>query len=286
MRHIRSLLLAAVFLTSCNPAGNATTAVPTSTTEHPGAAIQASLAGSDRLAVQFTYEGGMIADEKDTLIPPFSLYADGRLLVRGKEPSVSAERPVVRPADVIQLADQELLTAYGLIADIGLPGFENEWGVIPGRTTVADAGSTVVSYYDAAGTVHRYAVHALAAFDDVAGPEPVIRMKELLELFTLVSDEPERRSPVTPDRIQLVLLGPIDAGGLNLPWPLEVTPGDFVDVARTGPCHVLSGNDMAAALEAFAAGGVRTTWEHEGVRWRLWGRHLFEGEVGCRGPAA
>ena len=85
----------------------------------------------------------------------------------------------------------------------------------------------------------------------------------------------------SPDRIQLLALDAPEGGGLSLAWPLDVAPYDFAETGGLGLCHVVTGSEVPAAMEKLAAGTLRTTWEHEGVRWSLWGRHLLEGEAGC-----
>jgi len=284
--HLRRaiLILALGLAAGCSPASTDATG-PVGSTAVGGAAIGESLAGSDQLVVQFTYEGGLADVPYDTLIPPFSLYADGTLLVPGNESSVSALRPVIRPVDVIRATNLELDTIYGLVAAIGLPDIDNEHGTIPfPGGTVADAGSAVVRYIDAAGRLHRYSVHAFGQIGELAAPEPVLQMKELLDLLDTISKEAGRRAPVTPNRIQLALIDEPNTGGLELPWPLEVEPGDFSIVEGIGPCIVLEDAEVTEALAAFADRGQRTAWNFEGTRWRLWGRHLLKGETGCAEP--
>ncbi len=253
--------------------GSPTTTAPTTT--GPG--------GPDNLILQITEEGGFAPIEFIlNRLPRFSLYEDGTLLAPGVSIAIFPG-PILGPVQQVTLTEDELEDVMTLVEAIGLPTIDEEIDTSL-NNRVADATTTIATYFDDAGE-HTYGVYALGLVLDEPQPDAALNLGALVNLLDSYVAAGNAAGLYEPDRIQMFLNEtPIVDPDLSetLPWPLEITPDDFVLAPDFGRrCQVLAGDAAAEAIAAFATGNQTTIWEYEGGEFQLIARPLLPGEPGC-----
>ena len=100
--------------------------------------------------------------------PTYTLLADGRLIVPG--PAFEFyPGPLVLNYQVSQVGDQDFEQILDLVAEMGLPEMTSEIDD-SAAGFVADAGTEVVTFWDAGGGIHQYSVYALGIELDPENP--------------------------------------------------------------------------------------------------------------------
>jgi hypothetical protein len=255
---------------------------PASTTSTPPTSTNPP--ASDDLILQVVDEGGFVPVEwLLTRVSRFSLYADGMLLA----PAVVAEifpGPVLAPIQSVRLGEANLRDVEVLIDAIGLRTLDR---VIDDRLAgiVADAGTTVVTYFDEAGDAHSYGAYALGLETDQPAPDATLNLALLIEMLDGLLGAGNEAGIYEPDRLEVwVGEGPIYEPEFvtTVPWPLAAAPDDFESVSGFDQaCRVLEGDEARNAVDAFAEANQATVWEYETVVYHLLARPLLPGESGC-----
>jgi hypothetical protein len=230
--------------------------------------------------LQIGHIGGFApADFFLTRGPTYTLTRDGRLISPGAVPAIFPG-PLVMPHWVSQVTPGEMGQIERMIGSIGLPDMIDERDDDnPGG--VADAPTTVVTYWDDDGQAHRYSVYALGI-----QPNPRREARELQELITVIETLAGRDATEwVAEQYQFVALpGALDpefSGEMD--WPLEETV-DTWDEINGLRCAVLGADD----LPRFAEANQATTFPSPDPAWadvfRLAVRPLHPGETGCEVP--
>jgi hypothetical protein len=282
------LAIVTLLIAACGSADDGGDTVPTTESSTIPSTSMPPTTGDDgdpdRLILQVTDEGGFVPVEfLLTRMARHSLYADGTLLA----PAAIAEifpGPLVQPVQSIVLGDDDLRDVRILIDAIGLPGIDRE--IDDELTnTVADATTTVATYFDEDGGAHSYGVYALGLDTGVPMPDASANLGLLVELLDAFVAGGADAARYQPDRIQLWLQeGTIyDPEFVETqPWGLEITPEGFeVEPTFNRPCHVLDGDAAQTAIETFEAANQATVWDYEGTVYSLAARPLLPGETGC-----
>lgn len=260
--------------------GSEVTDTTTTETTPPGA-------GSE-VVLTITDDGGFVPLEyAATNGPRFVLTADGTLYAQGPVPAVFPG-PLVTPY-VVADASGSMEDIQRLIDAMGLADITNEQNT-DASTMVADASTTTVTYYDDSGG-HMFSVYALGFDNGLQEGDQVIddeRADALYDLTVVLQDvaASSDTTPYEPATWQ-VMLSPAEDPTIDTepqPWPLAVTPDDFIDIGGFFPCVVIDSDPTVDA--AFNAASVQTTtWDHEGTEWYLLVRALLPGEKGCEAVA-
>jgi hypothetical protein len=251
--------------------------------------------GADELVLRVATGGGLVPPEYVLReLPGFSLYGDGRLVVRGPEVLIypAPALPNVIQRQVSEDGVQALLAA----ADgAGLLGPSRHYD-FPG---IADAGTTT---FTVVADGERHVVSAYALGLEAPG-QPGISEEEnearaaLLEFSTKLSDLqawlPERslgpEEPYAFDELR-VYVRPYTASPepelvqVEKPWPLAqplTTFGQPVEILPDARCGVVAGEELATLLPAAREANELTPWTSEGARYLLLFRPLLPDEHGC-----
>jgi len=272
-------LVAAACGASDNAGDGTSTTQATTTTTLPGVFT----GEPERLVLQITDEGGFAPIELIVnRLPRLSVYADGTLLAPGPVPEIYPG-PILMPLQSVLLSDADLVSLMKAIEAVGLPGIDR---VIDDTLTsrVADATTTIATYFDADGAEHAYGAYALGLMDDEPPSEATTKLGALVELLGGFLASPGGSS-FEADRIQVWINENPDVDPeftQTLAWPLDIVPGDFEPEGdfRLG-CHVLAGDAAEEAIAAFNAANQATLWDYEGIEYQLIVRVLLPGEPGC-----
>ena len=207
-----------------------------------------------------------------------TLTRDAILLSPGRVPAIFPG-PLVMPSMSSQVTPGELDQLEDMIEAIGLPDMTDERDDDAGAT-VADASTTVVTYWDENGA-HRYSVYALGI------TEPQREATEGLQKMITVLETLAGRdfTEWTGEQVQMVAIpGAIDPEfAEEREWPLDATV-DTWDEINGVRCAVLE----ASVLDQFEGANQATTFPSPDPAWaevfRLVVRPLHPGETGCAAP--
>jgi hypothetical protein len=214
--------------------------------------------------------------------PVYTLTAGGRLVSEGPVPAIFPG-PLLPNYLITVVTDGEMRQIRNLIERMGLPDMVDE--VDDSNTThVADAHTTVITYWDTRGT-HRYSVYALGM--GMGTPPPATRVLEefvgVLDTLAFTRDS----IPYQPKRVRVLAAeGTVDPDFADLrEWPLPDTDfSDWVDALGLS-CKAFD----ADVLEVFESATQVTTWRSptpgEGpAELTLIVRGLHPGEGDCPEP--
>jgi hypothetical protein len=255
------------------------------TTSAPDPSTSGAGGNAGQPLFMITYEGGFSTPTLlASLGPVYAVTTDGQLIFQGAIPEIFPG-PLVPPYEVKDVADlvpdlQEILDRIG-IADITEEIDDQAAG------NVADASTTVLTYFDENGT-HRYGVYALGFNPEAETGDPkVVALNDLMLTLQDASFSGEPGEPFSSDRWQVVVNGDFIPGGDTglppdvRPYPLEVAVADFEHTSFGLPCTILEGADAAAAAEVFGDATQATVWDTGTEEIQLLPRPLLPGEVGC-----
>ncbi len=209
---------------------------------------------------------------------------DGQLIFQGAIPEIFPG-PLVPPYLVTDVSDlmpdlEEILDRIG-IADI------TEEINDQGAAMVADASTTVLTYFDENGT-HRYGVYALGFDPEAEAADPmVVALNDLMLTLQDASMSAAQTEDYVSDRWQVVVNGDFVPGDPGVPedvrpYPLEIAVEDFEQTSFGLPCTVLEDAEAEAAAAAFTDATQVTTWDTGSEQIQLLARPLLPGEDGCR----
>jgi hypothetical protein len=233
--------------------------------------------------LQVRSEGGFVPVEFNLgRGPTYTLMADGRLIYEGPVILIYPG-PLLPNYQVTQLADAKMDEIRALVDEIGLPGMQSEIDD-SAASTVADASTEVVTYWDEAGE-HRYSVYALGIDPNPSNPATAATA-DLIQALSEASFSGESAEYVG-DRTRVIAGVAQTAPDPELedirPWPLEdEDPAGWAEVGLGFTCRVL-GSD---AVEAFRDATQATQWLHpdtstDAPPFTLLVRSLHPGEPDC-----
>ncbi len=233
----------------------------------------------EAVVLQVTSEGGFVPVELLVNRPPrFTLTAGGELIFEGPSPAIYPG-PLLTELRVAAVDSATMDRILGLVEAIGLPDFEAEAN-LEAADRVADATTEVVTFFDASGGEHRFAVYALGIVE--TSDRRVRRFQELVDLLDEVTSTAETR-PYEGEAL-VVFVGPGDgAGELGAvrPWPLPDDVGSMVERPGGWRCRVYRGEERRRLLALFADADQATRWEADGRRYLIVARPVVPGEDPC-----
>lgn len=259
-----------------------TTTVGDSTTTTRGDDISVPPIDSDDVILTVTNEGGFVPVEMAYHpMPTYVLLGDGTLYAPGMIPLIFPG-PLMPAVQAIQLDEGTVAQILELVEAIGLPDITDERA--EDAENVADAGDTVVRYFDADGE-HRFAVFALGLGE--SDDPRVTATQRLLDGLGLAAGNGEPLGDFVPTSLEVLVGDAFDAASDPaseiVDWPLPV-PAAEIDAVRgeTGlRCIALDGEDAEVALAVFSSATQMTFFEEGGEVWRLIPRPIFPGETAC-----
>ncbi len=209
------LLAAALVLTACGGAAVGADGGATSTTEADGSITHPT--GANEIVLQITAGGGLVPVEYNlTLVPHFSLYGDGTVIVSGPVPATypGPALPNLQTTVISEEAVQAILSAA---REAGLfdPTFDYGW---PGITDVATTGIVI----NADGTTYASNIYALGMEPGAGG---------------LTLEQQQARAAVSEFQGHLLDLGTFEAG--EIVWkPYEYSAlAVYSRPVDPGRCH-------------------------------------------------
>ncbi len=281
-----------LFVAACG--GDESAGSPTTTTPADGESVTTTTVDDDimvppedpgALVLQVHFEGGFVPVEMAYHpAPVYSLLADGRLLAPGMIPLIYPG-PLMNPVQIMQLDDATVAQIMELVEAMGLPDITEER--IEDTVNIADAGDTVVTFFDENGA-HRFAVYALGGNES---DDP--RAQAMSQLMATLESAGANGEPIgeyEPEAVEVLISPSLEAekepGAEVVDWPLPVGVAEASDIGgATGiRCLALDGEDAAYALEVFSTATQATFFEEGGEVWRLTPRPLFPQETGCPTP--
>lgn len=221
-------------------------------------------------------EGGFIPVEVSlTRVPRFVVFEDGTVVSHQVEKGAVDGTAV--PLFENDLSETDFADLLTFVQDLALGDVERV--DVNEATNVADAPTTVLTYFDEAGP-HRLAVYALG-FDTPSDPRAAIlaSMVDLLENATTPPGE-----PYAPASFEV--LANSEMVNPELPvedtWPLETTPDEMNDLGFNGwRCAVVDAEEIDRSLTIEPNGVAASVWTYDGTPHTLLTRPLFPHEEGC-----
>jgi hypothetical protein len=213
--------------------------------------------------------------------PRYVLQADGRLYSPGAVPAIYPG-PMLTPIFVGTVDDAAMQEIFELIDDSGLPEIDGRLEEDSATNKVADATTTVITYFDGE-TEHTLAVYALgialATSDQAQAAANLVEAVDRANgtLTDATEYRPTRLEIRTGERMAL----PDPEFRSTQPWPLAIAPDEMPAGDHGWRCVVVEGPPATDLLEIFGDANQATVWEYEGTEHALIARGLFPGEAGC-----
>lgn len=272
----------ALFAAACGSDADSDATTTTTSTTTPAPTTTSPPDDPDRLVLLITAEGGFAPVEfLVNRLPRYALYADGTLLSPGPQAAIFPG-PIMPSVQSATLDGDQLDDVMTLIEAIGLPAIDREIDNTASNF-VADATTTIATYFDATGGEHIYGAYAVGIVDNAS--DATLNLNALLTMLDRLTFEGAVGEPYEPDRIQIRLGdGQFVDRDLSetLPWPLEINPDEFEVVGEFRfPCATLDGAAAEVAIATFADGKQSTLWDFEGTEYQFFARPLLPGEVAC-----
>lgn len=270
--------------TSTSTPSSSSTTLPTASISHP--------TGATDVVLRVSTGGGFVPIEYQyTLVPEFTLYGDGRIIVPGP---VTMQYPgAALPNLQTTVASEDVVqTMLATAEEAGL--FQN--GVDYGQPGVADVGTTTITVnaggatytsqiyalgFDSGGNLTMQQQQARAAVNDLRG--------KLSDPSNFTSEQPVWESyDFTAIRIfsrrvdATQSTNPTDIRPNHLPWPLAdlATSGEPVANAQGLRKLEVSGDDLATLRPLLQKATQITLWESGNAQYSLFFRPLLPDEAG------
>ena len=268
MKTLAILLALSLFATSCGSEG-ATDVTVNSTA--PGGQ-------EDGVLIEISNEGGFMPVEMSILqVPGFTVFADGSVVTLAGDQN-GFPGPALPSLVRYQLDETAFQDIVAFTDDLGIADIDVL--DINDAPNVADAGTTVLRYWDDAGE-HRISIYALG-IDGSDGRGAIIQsMMSVLDRARTSADV----APFVPERLVVFAQvadgfdrAAVTNGGT---WPLTITPDEMNAEVAAFSCTTLTGDDVAAAVEALAGTTSMTLWDLDGVEYQILARPLLPQQEGC-----
>jgi hypothetical protein len=273
------------------PATTSTSVPASSSTTLPAGSISHPTGATD-VVLQVATGGGFVPVEiNSTLIPEFTLYGDGRIIVPG--PTTMQYPGAALPNLQTTVVSEDVIQAI-LSAAKEAKLFQN--GVDYGRPGVADVGSTTITV-NADGASYKSDIYALG-FDSTGGNVTMEQQQAraaINDLRNKLSDPTNfsapqpaweaydftalkvfsRQVPATSDTSST------DVKPNHLPWPLSDlgTAGTEVANAQGLRQLVVTGDDLATLKALLPQATQITLWQSGNADYDLWLRPLLPDEA-------
>jgi len=240
----------------------------------------------DEVVLRIEHLGGFVSPRTlATRLPVVSVYGDGRVISDGPVilvyPGPALPNLLERRIGVTEL---NRLVAMAVEAGVGS---ETDYGTPP----VTDLPETrfTVSTTDGVRTTTVYALEV----DKGLTAEQVAARQKLRDLQNALTDLPTtlgadaagEERPYEPTALAAVTSPYVGAEeGLEQPeiaWPGPALPGEPLGSLPDLRCLTVTGDDLAAVLEAAAGANTLTPWVWEGERWLVAFRPLLPDESSC-----
>lgn len=213
--------------------------------------------------------------------PRYVLQADGRLYAPGAVPAIYPG-PMLTPIFVGQVDDATMQEIFALIDAAGLGDIDGRVDVDDATDKVADATTTVITYFDGT-TEHTLSVYALGIAMETS--EQADAAADLVDAVDRANGSLADATEYQPTKVEIRT-----GEGMSLadpefrstqPWPLAIAPEEMPAGEHGWRCVVVEGPPATDLLEIFGAANQATVWDHEGTEYPLIARGLFPGEAGC-----
>jgi hypothetical protein len=266
--------------TSTSTTGSSSTTLPEGSISHP--------TGAAEVVIQVTTGGGFVPIEYNyTLLPQFSLYGDGRIIVPGPT-TLQYPGPALPNLQTTVVSEETIQAILAAAKEVGL--FQN--GIDYGQPGVTDVGTTTITI-NAEGTTYRSDIYALG-FEDASGLtlEQQQARAAVYDLMAKLSDPSVMTSSeltwepyeftalaVYSRAVDPATVGPTDIEPNHLPWPLDdlATAGEEVfDGLRK---VVVTGDDLETLRPLLDQATQITLWKSGDIDYNLWLRPLLPDEA-------
>lgn len=280
-RSIITALVLAVVASACasddaGDNGDTTTSGPPDTTTAP----TTTPPGEDSdVLLMIRDEGGFAPIEFVLNNPPtYVLLRDGTLISQDVAPG-AFPGPLMPAMRQVKLSADTMEDIMVLIEASRLPTV-NELTNNDALNIVADAATTVATYWDDEGEQHRISVYALGIGDNL--PDD---LANLLLLRNTLADATFEGAAGEPFHTDAVIVRVLEGGGFAefddmRPWEFSFEPSD-PPLLNGFPCLVAEGADADAIKSLLADATQATQWEHETGVFTVLARELMPGEPGC-----
>jgi len=290
MRILPTLLAISIIAAACT-SGSAASPSPTvapSAVASPAARYDVGT-NADQLVLRIATGGGFIGPSADlTRLPPFALYADGRLIVPGATDAIFPG-PLLPALVQVQVTPAEIQKILGAADTAGLLGPDASY-MNPG---VADAGTTTFTT-TVDGKTHRISAYALGIGRADTGADAAT-LQALADFAARTQDLATLLGrPVAMDRLYQPTAINIFASAAQpadpsaptpavIAWPLSLDPGTAGQPAPAEGvrCISIRGSDLASFLAVAATARSNAIWTAPSGRYSLSVRPLYPEESGC-----
>jgi hypothetical protein len=269
-------------ITTSAPSSSSTT-LPKGSISHP--------TGADEVVLRVSTGGGFVPIEYNyTMIPEFTLYGDGRIIVTGPT-TLQYPGPALPNLQTTVVSDETMQAILAAAKKAGL--FQN--GVDYGQPGVTDVGTTTITV-NADGTTYTSQIYALG-FEDTNG----LTMEQQQARATIDDLRGKLTDPSTLTTEQLTwesydytalavysrlvdataTTGQTDVQPKNLPWPLAdlATAGEEVPNSSGMRKVVVTGDDLQTLNPLLDKATQITLWQSGGNDYNLWFRPLLPDEA-------
>lgn len=266
MKTTRALaLLLPLFVVACGGADAADTTTPSE---------------PDAVVLTVTNEGGFVPVEFDLdRMPQYLVTADRTLYYQGPT-TLEFPGPILPNVQVTTIDEATYGEIMDLVRQMGLPDIEGEQVDQAGTETIADAGTTFLTYHDENGP-HRYGFYAIEMTD--GGSTDRLVAREIIELLGQASAEGDSRQ-YEPDRLQVAAGPPMEAEdgmGSVEEWPLSVSFEEMADWGFGWRCTEVTGDEVTELVGVFASANQAAVWDTGEEQFGIRARPLLPGETAC-----
>jgi hypothetical protein len=246
--------------------------------------------GATQLVLRVTTGGGFVAVEANLrLLPSFSLYGDGTVIVPGAVRQ-TFPGPAVAPLVRSRLSETEVQTVLREARQAGLfaPG-PIDYGDM-GSIGISDAPSTTLIVNADGRHIERDA-YALG-IDPGTGrlPAPAARARKALARFIAALPRGHARAAFVPTALAVYIapyMGKPQAGSARVVWPLArplATAGRSVSMGLQYRCTTVAGKEAVTLLARFRRADEQSRWvARKGAKraFQLFARPSLPDERGC-----
>lgn len=267
----------------------------------PGSGGRSTPQGAGDLILRMSTEGGFTPEDYTLRqIPEFSLMGDGRVFTLGAQIEIYPP-PALPPLLVRPVEDDAVATIIAEAEAAGLDGPDKNYDY----AGVADAGTTVFTYVDAAGATHKISAYALGFEADGMAPGPdgrpmseqdrearakLAKLRDkLMDLSSWLPRESLGEDKVYEIEKLRVFAKDYAVNNTEEPkqpakeWPLTTPIATFGESWGDGRyrCGVIEGADLQAAESDLKSSNQATPWTSAGKQHQLILRPLLPDETGC-----
>ena len=270
-------------MTSTTIPGSTSTTLPAGSIAHP--------TGAADVVIRFSTGGGFVPIEYNyTMVPEFTLFGDGRIIVTGP---VTMQYPgnALPNLQTTVVSEEVVQTMLAAAKEAGL--LQN--GVDYGQPGVADVGTTTITV-NAGGTTYTSQIYALG-FEE--GGNLTMQLQQARAAISALQGKLNDPSALTGEQstwesynfTAIRVYGravdttastdPTDIQPGHLPWPLSDLATSAVEVANSQGLGmvVVSGDDLGTLKPLLEKATQITLWASGKAQYNLWLRPLLPDEA-------